>query len=76
MSKSKVGNKSHLGYNHTEKTKEILRLRKKGKRKLTKEVALEIKRKYVPRKYGLKRLATEYGVSDRTILEIIHDRYF
>lgn len=39
--------------------------------KLTKEQVLEIREKYVPKKYSLRRLAREYGVSNSQITRII-----
>ena len=34
---------------------------------------LEIVKKYIPKKYGLKRLAKEYGLSHITIRDIVQN---
>jgi hypothetical protein len=39
--------------------------------KLTAELVKEIRSKYVPRKYSTRRLASEYGMSQPTVHEII-----
>ena len=40
-------------------------------RKLTYDIAQKIKSKYIPRIYGMQKLADEYGVSLRVIQQII-----
>tara|TARA_R110000744_G_C18926383_1_gene512554 strand:+ start:42 stop:494 length:453 start_codon:yes stop_codon:yes gene_type:complete len=45
----------------------------KVKRKLTDSQVLEIKSKYVPYRYTSRSLAKEYGVSQRTILQLINN---
>jgi hypothetical protein len=42
------------------------------KRKLTDDIADEIRKKYVPIKYGMKKLAKEYKVDYRTIWNIVN----
>ncbi len=42
--------------------------------KLTEHQVIEIRSKYIPRKYTLKRLAKEYNVNVSTIYAIIKDR--
>jgi hypothetical protein len=42
--------------------------------KLTEDMVLEIKQKYVPRKYTLTRLAKEYGVSFSLIGHVVNNR--
>jgi hypothetical protein len=44
--------------------------------KLTKEQANEIRAKYKPRVYTRLQLATEYGVSESTIKDILARRYY
>ena len=43
-----------------------------GDSKLTEEQVLEIRKKYVPRKYPLTKLAKEYKVAKSTILKIVN----
>lgn len=42
------------------------------KRKLTNELADEIRKKYVPKKYTIKKLAEEYRVDYRTMWDIVN----
>jgi hypothetical protein len=42
------------------------------KRKLTNEIAEEIRIKYIPRKYSIQKLADEYKVDYRTIWDIVN----
>jgi len=42
-------------------------IKKYNLRKLTQEQAEDIRSKYIPRKYTIKKLAKEYNVSNRTI---------
>jgi hypothetical protein len=42
--------------------------------KLTEEIVLEIKQKYIPRKYTLTKLAKEYGVSFSLIGHVVNNR--
>lgn len=44
-----------------------------GRHKLTKEQVAEIRQKYIPRKYGIVKLAREYGVSKSMISYIIRE---
>jgi hypothetical protein len=48
----------------------------KTKPKLTREQANEIRAKYKPRVYTRLQLATEYGVSEGTIKDILARRYY
>ena len=45
-------------------------------RKLTMDEAREIRSKYIPRKYTMKRLSNEYGVSEITISFIIKNKRY
>lgn len=47
---------------------------KNGLSKLTEQQVLEIRNKYIPRKYTLKMLATEYNVSYQSISIIINNK--
>lgn len=40
--------------------------------KLTNIIVNEIRKKYIPRKYTLMRLAKEHGLSKTNVLDIIH----
>lgn len=42
------------------------------KRKLTNEIAEEIRVKYIPRKYSIQKLADEYKVDYKTIWDIVN----
>tara|TARA_R110000764_G_C10784550_1_gene356673 strand:- start:105 stop:506 length:402 start_codon:yes stop_codon:yes gene_type:complete len=44
---------------------------KLASRKLTFDIANEIRSKYIPRKYSSYKLAKEYGVSQRAIMQIL-----
>ena len=61
--------------NHTKESREKISLGKIGEKnpssKLTKQDVIEIRNKYIPRKYTIKMLVKEYGVSDSTIDNII-----
>ncbi len=46
------------------------------KRKLTLEQVEEIKSKYIPKKYSMKKLAEEYSVDSRTIWDIINNKSY
>ena len=46
------------------------------KRKLTLEQVDEIKTKYIPKKYTMKKLAIEYSVNYRTIWDIINNKSY
>jgi hypothetical protein len=46
------------------------------KRKLTDTQVMEIRQKYVPRKYSMYKLADEYNVSQKTIFEIINHKIY
>jgi hypothetical protein len=47
---------------------------KHGSSKLTNQQVLEIRKKYIPRKYSSRRLSSEYGVSHNVILKIVHNK--
>ena len=72
MKIASTGNKNRLGTNHTNKSKNKIRMKLIGKRKLDKIKCDEIRAKYVPIKYSANMLANEYGVCKDTILTIIH----
>ena len=46
------------------------------RRKLTMEQAREIRSKYIPRKYTMRRLEKEYGLDYKTINQIIHNERY
>jgi hypothetical protein len=46
------------------------------KRKLTDKQADEIRQKYIPRVYTIKKLAEEYNVSKRTIKNIVYNKIY
>ena len=46
------------------------------RRKLTMEQAREVRNKYVPFKYSLRKLAKEYGVDKRVIVKIINNERY
>lgn len=45
---------------------------KSGKHKLTEEQVLEIRAKYIPKKYSQRRLAKEYGITRPSVQNIIN----
>ena len=45
-------------------------------RKLTMEQAMEIRNKYIPRKYTQQMLSEEYGISQRAINHILHNKIY
>ena len=49
---------------------------KVASQKLTPEQVLEIRSKYIPRKYGCRRLGAEYGVNNKTIWAVIARKNF
>jgi len=49
---------------------------KHHKSKLTEEQVLEIRAKYIPRKYSARKLAKEYNINNTTILKIINREYW
>ena len=55
-------------YTHPEKTP---RGERNGMSKLTKEQVIEIRKKYIPQKYSLSKLAKEFGTEKTTIAQII-----
>ena len=65
--RSAIG-KNHGFYLHPES---IARGENASHTKLTTKQVLEIRRKYIPRKYGLVKLAKEYGVTMGSIYPII-----
>jgi len=46
------------------------------KRKLTDEQVIEIKKKYIPRVYSIKRLANEYGIDSKTMWNVIKNKSY
>lgn len=44
--------------------------------KLTQQQVMEIRSKYIPRKYSMRMLAREYNVSSPTIIDIINRKYW
>lgn len=66
--------KKYLHDHPDECTKRSVRSRGENnpRSKLTREQALEIKRKYVPRKYSYTKLAKEFGVSTKVISHVIN----
>ena len=44
---------------------------KHGRHKLTEAQVVEIREKYIPRKYSTRRLAKEYGVSQPVVHDIV-----
>jgi hypothetical protein len=46
------------------------------KRKLSKEQLIEIKNKYIPRKYTIKKLANEYLVDYKTIWDVLNNKSY
>jgi hypothetical protein len=46
------------------------------KRKLTKEQLVEIKNKYIPKKYTIKKIAMEYNVDYKTIWNVINKKSY
>lgn len=74
----KHGTKTHpekiaKGHRHGSKThpESFLRGESVKRSKLNNQKVLEIKRKYIPGKYGTGRLAKEYGVSQRAIYALV-----
>ena len=52
----------------------VLEIAANKTRKITKEIADEIISKYVPREYGMQKLAKEYNVGYQTIRRVIKDQ--
>lgn len=79
-----LGGRKNKGRKHTPEHRAKLRAllersgAQKGERhphaKLTNALVREIRSKFVPRKYSSRRLATEYGMSKTTILDIVNRR--
>ena len=63
--------KEQIGYAMATGTFKIKRGEKVGGSKLTEKQVLEIREKYVPRKYSQYKLAKEYGVNVMTVSDII-----
>lgn len=63
ISNSLKGNKNSFG-------------EKNGLSKLTEKKVLEIREKYIPRKYSQRKLAKEYGVAQAVIYGIVNKKYW
>jgi len=69
-----VTRQENLAHSKTNNLQRVLKGEEIGNSKLTVDKVLEIRDKFIPRKYSRVRLAKEYNVSEATIKDVLYRR--